>query len=100
MASRGLLYFGCRQTDGKLVAVQDNICLRVVSPNGQAVLVQATPLSSASSTHGGGLSWPGMARRLDESTWDTARRVARTVLQMEDTSLHMGHNPSEAPIEQ
>lgn len=92
-ASSGHWYFGFRRSDKKMVCVKDTICLRVVSPDDQEVLVQTTPLSSTEEQRGS-VQWPCSIRRLDESAWDTARRVARTQLKMEDTSLHICHDPN------
>eukprot|EP00746_Dinoflagellata_sp_MGD_P083546 gnl/MRDRNA2_/MRDRNA2_33249_c0_seq2.p1 gnl/MRDRNA2_/MRDRNA2_33249_c0~~gnl/MRDRNA2_/MRDRNA2_33249_c0_seq2.p1 ORF type:complete len:662 (-),score=113.54 gnl/MRDRNA2_/MRDRNA2_33249_c0_seq2:21-2006(-) len=87
LVSTSSAYFGRRRTDDKLVFVTDTVELRIVSPNGQAVLAEIDSEN--------GEQWLRSKQRLDETAWDAARRIASAQLGLEDDAVHMYYKPLE-----
>lgn len=88
MASKGHLVFARRSKDERLVAVVDLICLRVFNVLGTGILVQ-----TASADEEPGL--PEIEWRLDERSWDAARRLARSQLLVDDETLTISSDLQE-----
>lgn len=84
----GQAYFGRSRSDGKLLCLADCVCLRITAPREEGAKVWERPCLVLTDGQDE-IRWPGDMRRPDESHWATARRIARSQLQLHDVGLQI-----------